>query len=39
MTTTGKNLSAGDVVVVDYDETGTGTFGAVAIQLDVQFGT
>jgi len=39
MTSTGKNLSAGDVVVLKYDETGTGTFGALQAQLDVVYGT
>ena len=28
-------LTAGDVVTVNYDETGTGTFGSMVIQLDV----
>ena len=28
-------LTAGDVVVVNYDETGTGTFGSMVIQLDI----
>lgn len=39
MTATGKNLAAGDVVTLDYDETGTGTFGMIVIQLDVTYGT
>lgn len=39
MTAAGKNLAAGDVVVLSYDETGTGTFGVLNVQLDVQFGT
>ena len=39
MTSTGKNLAAGDLVELDYDETGTGTFTAMVVQLDVVFGT
>lgn len=39
MTTTGKNLAAGDVVEIDYDETGTGTFADTIVQLDIQYGT
>lgn len=31
-------LAAGDVVVASYDETGTGTFGAMTIQLDYVLG-
>lgn len=36
---TTNTLSAGDVVAVKYDETGTGTFTAVCIQLDYIMGT
>ena len=36
---TNKNLSAGDVVVISYDETGTGTFGTLVVQLDYIMGT
>lgn len=32
------DLAAGDIVQLDYDETGTGTFTAIAVQLDVQPG-
>jgi len=39
MTSTGKNLTAGQVVTLNYDETGTGTFGVLNIQLDVVYGT
>ena len=39
MTTTGKNLAAGDVVTLKYDEEGTGTFAVMQVQLDVQYGT
>ena len=39
LTATGKNLAAGDMVTVKYDETGTGTFGVLNVQLDVQYGT
>ena len=39
MTATGKNLAAGEVVKLDYDETGTGTFKHIIIQLDVVYGT
>lgn len=39
MTAAGKNLAAGDVVTLSYDETGTGTFGVLSVQLDVQYGT
>lgn len=39
MTAAGKNLAAGDVVTVKYDETGTGTFTVMQVQLDVQYGT
>ena len=31
-------LDEGDVVVWDYDETGTGTFGVLAVQLNVVYG-
>ena len=34
-----SNFSAGDVIQVAYDENGTGTFGAMTIQLDVVYGT
>jgi hypothetical protein len=39
MTTTGKNLAAGDVVTINYNENGTGTFTHMIVQLDVQYGT
>ncbi len=39
MTSSGKNISAGEVVVLKYDETGTGTFGQITVQLDVVYGT
>lgn len=39
VTAAGKNLAAGDVVTLSYDETGTGTFGVLNVQLDVQYGT
>jgi len=39
MTATGKNVAAGEMVVLNYDETGTGTFGALNVQLDVVYGT
>lgn len=39
MTAAGKNLAAGDVVTINYDETGTGTFAVLNVQLDVQYGT
>ena len=39
MTSTGKNLTAGQVLVLDYDETGTGTFGVINVQLDVVYGS
>lgn len=31
-------LAAGDVVTANYDETGTGTFGVLTIQLDYKLG-
>lgn len=31
-------LTAGDVVCVNYNENGTGTFGALAVQLDIVYG-
>ena len=33
------NLAAGEVVTVSYDETGTGTFTQLIVQLDVVMGT
>ena len=39
MTATGKNVAAGELVKLDYDETGTGTFGQIIVQLDVVYGT
>ena len=39
VTSTGKNLSAGDLVEIVYDETGTGTFTQMIVQLDVVYGT
>lgn len=33
------NFAAGDVLTLSYDETGTGTFGQVTVQLDYVFGT
>lgn len=30
-------IKAGEIVVLDYDEEGTGTFGQVTIQLDIVF--
>lgn len=39
MTSTGKNLSAGDVVTLKYNETGTATYGQATVQLDVVYGT
>ena len=39
MTSTGADLAAGDLVELDYDETGTGTFAAMVVQLDVVYGT
>lgn len=39
LTSTGKNVDAGEVVTLKYDENGAGTFGVLAVQLDVVFGT
>lgn len=39
MTATGKNLAAGDVVTLKYNEEGTGTYVVMQVQLDVQYGT
>lgn len=32
------NLAEGEVVALDYDETGTGTFGVLSVQIDYQLG-
>ena len=37
--TDNNNLAAGECVVVDYDETGTGTFGVLGIQINYVVGT
>ena len=37
--TDNNNIAAGDVVSVVYDENGTGTFTAVAVQLNYVIGT
>ena len=34
-----KNLAAGDVVAIKYDETGTGTFTELTVQLNYLIGT
>lgn len=39
MTATGKNVAAGDVVTLQYNEGGTGTFASGMVQLDVVYGT
>lgn len=39
MTATGKNVAAGDVVTLQYNEEGTGTFASGMLQLDVVYGT
>lgn len=39
MTATGRNLAAGEMLVLNYDEEGTGTFSTLNIQLDVVYGT
>lgn len=39
MTAAGKDLAAGDVVTLSYDEEGTGTFVHMVVQLDVAYGT
>lgn len=36
--TANNQLAAGDVVVVDYDEAGTGTFTSMIVQLDYVIG-
>jgi len=33
----GEQLAAGDLVILDYDETGTGAFAQMTVQLDVRF--
>lgn len=37
--TDNNNLTAGDCLVVDYDETGTGTFGVLSVQVNYVVGT
>ena len=32
-------VAAGEVVTLKYDETGTGTFGQITVQMDVVYGT
>jgi len=39
MTSTGKNVAAGEVVTIKYNEEGSGTFAAGMLQLDVVYGT
>jgi len=39
ITAAGKNLAAGDVLLLKYDEEGTGTFGVLSTQVDVVYGT
>jgi hypothetical protein len=37
LTTAGKNVEPGDVITLNYEETGTGTFTAMTVQLDFRY--
>lgn len=37
-TITEGSIAAGDIVVISYNEEGTGTFGQMTVQLDVVYG-